>query len=154
MKNIKLSILFTALLFFAVACTRTDTANQTPNANAPNNAAQVSPSSPSPPEASSDVLAPARAYYMENCAKCHREGGEGGLFEAEGKRLKVPSLVSGRVVAYTDERYTRQITRGGDGMPAFGEKLTPEQIADLVRFVRREFQNKTSALLSIQSQSD
>ncbi|MBA2340195.1 MAG: cytochrome c [Pyrinomonadaceae bacterium] len=154
MKSLKLSLLVFALLSFAVACTRTDMANQTPNANTTINAPQASSSSPSPQQAATDDLASARAYYAENCARCHRDNGEGGLYENEGKRLKVPSLAEGRAVAHADERYTRQITRGGDGMPAFGNKLTPEQISDLIRFVRREFQNKTNARLSNPSQSD
>jgi mono/diheme cytochrome c family protein len=40
----------------------------------------------------------------------------------------------------TDAQFARQIAKGGDGMPAFEKRLTPEQIAGLVRFIRREFQ--------------
>ncbi len=47
-----------------------------------------------------------------------------------------------RTRARTDAAYRRQITDGGDGMPAFGDKLTPEQIDQLIRFIRAEFQGQ------------
>ena len=35
-----------------------------------------------------------------------------------------------------------QITEGDDEMPAFKDKLTPQQINEVVRFIRKEFQGK------------
>jgi len=38
--------------------------------------------------------------------------------------------------------FLKQITKGGDGMPAFDKKLTPEQMNDLIKMIRVEFQGK------------
>ncbi len=89
-----------------------------------------------------DEFASVRTIFAESCARCHRDDGSGGLYEAEGRRLRVPSLREGRAVSHSDTRYVRQITHGGDGMPAFGDRLSPEQIDELVRFLRRSFQNQ------------
>jgi mono/diheme cytochrome c family protein len=39
----------------------------------------------------------------------------------------------------------KQITKGGDGMPAFEKKLTPDQMNDLIKMIRQEFQNGATA---------
>jgi mono/diheme cytochrome c family protein len=60
----------------------------------------------------------------------------------DGTRLKVPSLREGHAVRHSDEDFTKQITKGGDGMPAFEKKLTADQMNELIRFIRHEFQGK------------
>jgi mono/diheme cytochrome c family protein len=42
----------------------------------------------------------------------------------------------------SDKEFSEQIHEGGDGMPAFKDKLSAQEIADLVKFIRREFQGK------------
>ena len=59
----------------------------------------------------------------------------------KGKRLKVPSLRTGGAVKDSDAELGRQIANGGDGMPAFKERLSPDQISELVRFIREELQS-------------
>lgn len=69
---------------------------------------------------------------MHNCAQCHGERGE-------GKQLSdryAPPLRRGRVVAYSDEKIIGQVTYGGGGMPPFRFQLRPDQIRDIVRYVR------------------
>ena len=39
-----------------------------------------------------------------------------------------------------DAEFAKQIANGGDGMPAFKDGSTSEQINDLVRFIRRDIQ--------------
>src|SRR5207253_5250167 len=88
-----------------------------------------------------DQYANARGYYAKDCQNCHGAKGEGGPVKLEdGTRLKVPSLREGHALRHPDSDFLKQITKGGDGMPAFKDKLKPEEIDDLVRFIRHEFQ--------------
>lgn len=93
------------------------------------------------PVASPDAFAEARAIYAKDCQNCHAVDGKGGRVKLEdGKTLKVPSFLEGHALRHTDSDFRRQIAEGGDGMPAFKDKLSPQQIDELIRFVRREFQ--------------
>jgi mono/diheme cytochrome c family protein len=66
---------------------------------------------------------------------------EGGPVKlADGTKLKVPTLREGHALRHTDAEFVKQITKGGDGMPAFADKLKPEEVNDLIKFIRREFQ--------------
>lgn len=90
-----------------------------------------------------DQFANARGYYAKDCQTCHGANGEGGPVKLEdGTRLKVPSLREGHALRHSDEEFTKQITKGGDGMPAFDKKLTPAQMNELIRFIRHEYQGK------------
>lgn len=90
-----------------------------------------------------DQFANARGYYAKDCQTCHGANGEGGPVKLDdGTRLKVPSLREGHALRHSDEEFTKQITKGGDGMPAFATKLKPDQISDLIRFIRHEYQGK------------
>ena len=90
-----------------------------------------------------DQFANARGYYAKDCQNCHGANGEGGPVKLEdGTKLKVPSLREGHALRHSDEEFTKQITKGGDGMPAFEKKLTPDQMKDLIRFIRHEYQGK------------
>src|SRR5205807_108262 len=83
----------------------------------------------------------ARHKSFSNCKECHGEKGAGGPVKLEdGTKLKVPSLREGHALHHPDSDFLKQITKGGDGMPAFKDKLKPEEIDDLVRFIRHEFQ--------------
>jgi mono/diheme cytochrome c family protein len=93
------------------------------------------------PTATPDEFAVARMTFEKNCVRCHQKTGEGGPVKLEdGTRLKVPSFREGHALRHTDADFVKQITKGGDGMPAFGPKLKPEEINELVRFIRHEFQ--------------
>ena len=65
------------------------------------------------------------------------------MVEIKGKSLKVPSLKTGGAVKDSDRELSSQIANGGDGMPAFKERLNPDQISELVRFIREELQSGT-----------
>ena len=92
--------------------------------------------------ATPDEFAVARAHYAKHCSACHGDEGKGGLVKVEKVKLKVPSLREGRATEHPDAKLVKQITNGGDGMPKFSEKLSPEEINAMVRFVRHEFQGK------------
>ena len=121
-----------ALLLLMTAC-QTDKTGSTGTAS----------KTPPPPASTPDQFAPMRASYEKNCKLCHGANGEGGPVKLDdGTKLKVPSLREGHALKHPDSDFVKQITKGGDGMPAFGEKLKPEEINDLIRFIRHEFQGK------------
>ena len=114
-----------------VGCTQS-----APTATSPTSAPPSSPASASTP----DPLASARATYAKDCESCHGEKGDGGLVKVDNKSLKVPSLKAERTVKQTDEQYIKQITNGGDGMPAFKDKLKTVEMEALVKLIRKEIQ--------------
>lgn len=129
MKRLSLGLILFALLWVG-ACQADKSAN-TPNANNGSPAAQSTP----------DQFAAVRASYEKNCKLCHGAKGDGGPVKLDdGTKLKVPSLREGHALKHPDSDFVKQITKGGDGMPAFGEKLKPEEINDMIRFIRHEFQ--------------
>ena len=132
---VRLALLLVVLTLFAVACTSrgTETTNTARPASSP--ATSVSTVTP-------DELASARVLFQKNCAECHGEKGEGGRKEVDGKRFKVPNLHEGHALQHSDEKFVVQITEGDEEMPAFKDKLTPAEINELVRFIRKEFQGK------------
>jgi len=93
-------------------------------------------------KATPDEFASARVNYAKHCVACHGAEGEGGVKTVDNKKLKVPSLSTGHALKHTDEDFVEQIMKGGDGMPEFKDKLSPEAINLLMHFVRHEFQGK------------
>jgi mono/diheme cytochrome c family protein len=87
-----------------------------------------------------DEFAATRQVFVKRCAICHGDSGEGKTTTVEGKRIKAPSLRTGHALNHPDSDFVKQITKGGDGMPAFAEKLSAQEINDLVRFIRKDFQ--------------
>ena len=100
-----------------------------------------------PTQAPADDLAAARKLYKTTCARCHQENGEGGEVNIEGNTFKAPSFKRPGMIKAPDSDLIKGIANGGDDMPAFKERLTPEQIKDLVRFIRKEFQGQPGDLL-------
>jgi mono/diheme cytochrome c family protein len=130
MNRKSLALMSAALLLLIAACQIDKTVSTPPANNKP------APISPTP-----DQFAAARTTYEKNCKLCHGANGEGGPVKLDdGTKLKVPSLREGHALHHPDSDYVKQITKGGDGMPAFGEKLKPEEINDLIRFIRHECQ--------------
>jgi mono/diheme cytochrome c family protein len=126
----------TTIVLLITACNKTG-----PSSNAkPQSSPAASRSSSSAP----DDLATTRASFAKHCAVCHGENADGGRVTVEGKKLKVPSLRTGHSLTHPSEEFVKQITKGGDGMPAFNNKLSAVEINDLVRFIRREFQGGNS----------
>ena len=132
MNRKSLAMMSAALLLLTTAC-QTDNTGKTPDAN----------KTPAQATSTPDPFAVTRASYEKNCKLCHGANGEGGPVKLDdGTKLKVPTLRAGHALRHPDSDFVKQITKGGDGMPAFGAKLKPEEINDLVRFIRREFQGK------------
>jgi mono/diheme cytochrome c family protein len=143
MKLSKLGILVCAGALLAGACNNSTGTNQTANTNPQSTpATSTSPQAAAPP---TDQLAAARDTFGHTCARCHGDKGEGGEFDLEGKKLKAPSLRTGHALKHPEAQLAKQISEGGEGMPPFKKRLTPEQIDALVRFIRQDLQGGASA---------
>lgn len=138
MKTLKLLLVTSALAAVAAACG--DNAAPDPTANARPTATVTQ--APSAPGAPASEFGAARADYSQFCINCHKADGAGGPFELEGgKTLTVPSLRE-HGLRDSDAELAEQIRDGGDGMPAFKTRLDDRRIADLVRFIRKEFHGR------------
>jgi mono/diheme cytochrome c family protein len=133
MKSCTVALVTVFALLSLSGCSQpaTETANNAP-------AATPAPKATATP----DEFAFARANYAKHCSACHGDEGKGGLVKVENTRLKVPSLREGHALDHPDEKFVKQITNGGDGMPKFKDKLSTEEINAMVRFIRHEFQGK------------
>ena len=130
MKLIKLALLFGLMILFAIACNKP--AGQNLN-SAPNATPAFAPATP-------DEFAGTRAIFAKDCLNCHGQTAQGGTVTVDGHKLKVPNLCEGHALHHPDSDFVEQITKGGDGMPAFKDKLKPDEVDALVRFIRHEFQ--------------
>ncbi len=142
MKPIKLVLLVAAVTLFAIACNdTTTTTNQNSNTATVTTTPAASPATNANTGATpADEFASIRPVYTAECARCHGITGEGGTIEILKKKLKIPSLKTGHALNHNEEQLAKQITNGGDGMPAYKDKLKQEEINTLVSFIRKEFQ--------------
>jgi mono/diheme cytochrome c family protein len=102
-----------------------------------NNGVKPTPSAAATP----DVFAAARGTFAKDCQECHGVDGKGGPVKlADGTRLRVPSLREGHALRHPNSEFVKQITQGGDGMPAFKDKLNQQQVDEMINFIRKEFQ--------------
>jgi mono/diheme cytochrome c family protein len=136
MKLISLVLTCVAIFLVASACTETATPTNTNTSRA-----AASPAAPAA-TATPDQLAAAKANYTKNCEPCHGPTGEGGPVKVDNKTIKVPSLKSAHAAKLTDDHIAHMITSGEEAMPAFKDKLSQAEIADMVKFVRAQFQGK------------
>lgn len=86
---------------------------------------------------------PSQAFtnFQKHCASCHGVG-DAEVVKVNEKTLRVPSLRKGHALGHTDEQLAQQIAEGDDEMPAFKDKLSADEINELVRYIRTEFQGK------------
>jgi len=78
--------------------------------------------------------------FKTNCSECHGEKGEGAK--------KGISLLTGHALKHSEEDFMKTVTNGkdegkGKKMPALKDKLKPEEIAEVVKFVRTEIQKNS-----------
>ena len=136
MKLISLALTCVAIALIATACTETATPTNTNTTRT-----SASPAAPAA-TATPDALATARANFGKNCEGCHGPAGEGGLVTVNDKKLKVASLKSDHAIKHTDDQLIKVITSGEEEMPPFKDKMSAQEIADMVKFVRATFQKK------------
>lgn len=74
------------------------------------------------------------SLYKAKCAMCHGPDGKGAT--PMGKNLGIRDLTSADVQKQSDAELTTTISKGKNKMPAYGAKLTPEQIGQLVGYIR------------------
>lgn len=74
------------------------------------------------------------ALYKTKCAVCHGADGKGET--TVGKANKVRDFASADVQKQSDADLTGIITSGKNKMPAYGKSLKPEQVKDLVAYIR------------------
>ncbi len=76
------------------------------------------------------------ATFKAKCAACHGADGSGNT--TVGKSMKIRDLSSPDVQKQTDEQLTGIITNGkAPAMPAFKDKITADQIKQLLAFIRQ-----------------
>ena len=142
MNFLKINLILWAFLLFVIACSQTNTTNTNPA----NNTAVVANANASIPQptAPTDELAAARKIYSEQCVNCHKENGTGGVSTIDGKRIKAPDFTTDRQKKEPDAEYIEVIENGEkeDGMPAFKGKISDDDIKNLVRLIRKDFQGK------------
>ena len=139
---LKIGLVSSAILFFIIACNQT----QTTNTNLVSNTAAVTNANNSiaTPEIATDELASARKIYSQICINCHKEGGTGGESVIDGKKIKAPNFTTDRMKKEPDAEFIEVIENGEaeDGMPAFKNRLSNDDIKNLVKMIRKDFQGK------------
>lgn len=137
MLKLKLFIVIGAIAI-AVACNQT--ASNTPNTASTNANSAKSPGPAASP--SVEMASGGAKLYSTNCAKCHKEDGTGGKITVDGKTIEPDNLTAAKLAAKPDAKYVQYITDGfpEDGMPAFKDKLSEQEIKDIIGYVRSEFQ--------------
>lgn len=84
---------------------------------------------------SSQRLPDGDVLFLKNCASCHGKDGRAKTFKAKfnhARNLTDPKWQA----AISDEHMYESILHGKDKMPAFGKKLSENEVAALVTYVR------------------
>lgn len=139
MNATKLVIITAALALFIVACGQSTKAPDTPTANSNKGATASSPAAATA-NAAPPGVDPGTELYAQNCQICHKDSGKGGKnLTIEGKKISPADLTSDKAKKHTDEDLTKDILEGApdDGMPAFKDKLKPDQIKLIIGHIRR-----------------
>src|SRR5580692_5409035 len=76
---------------------------------------------------------PAASVYKTKCAACH--GPVGDASTPAGKALKVPSFSSDAVLKDSDSDMLTIAKNGKGKMPAWHDKLSDDQLKDLIAFI-------------------
>lgn len=77
----------------------------------------------------------AASVFKSKCVMCHAADGSGN--SPSGKALKAKDLRSPETQSKSDTEIADVITKGRNKMPAFGEKLKPDQIQGLVAYIHQ-----------------
>jgi len=76
----------------------------------------------------------AASLYKSKCAACHGADGKGET--AMGKKFGLKDLASPEVQKMSDDELTTTIADGKNKMPSYKNSLKPDQIKDLVGYIR------------------
>jgi mono/diheme cytochrome c family protein len=89
-----------------------------------------------PIKADSGSIDAGRKIYMQRCAKCHGEKGEGDGPDAKELNLHPAKFTASSVREESDGALYWKITVGKKGMPDFGKRLSPNDRWNVINFVR------------------
>jgi mono/diheme cytochrome c family protein len=90
---------------------------------------------PNPVKATPESLAEGKKIYSYDCAQCHGATGDGKTDVA--KDLKIPDLTDPALQKdRTDGEFFYILKNGHGNMPLEGERAKPEQLWDLVNYIR------------------
>lgn len=73
-----------------------------------------------------DTTANGKALYEKHCNKCHGANGDKGFFGAKDLHKSI----------LDDEAITSQVLKGKRFMPSFRKRMTPEEIQQVVAYVK------------------
>jgi mono/diheme cytochrome c family protein len=76
---------------------------------------------------------PAETVYKAKCAMCHGPDGKGS---PTGIKMGAHDFTSADVQKQTDAQLSDAIAKGKNKMPGYEKSLKPEQIKDLVAYIR------------------
>ncbi len=74
------------------------------------------------------------AVYKRNCAGCH--GADGSGQTAMGRTFKLKDLRTAEIQKMTDAQLAETVSKGKGKMPAYGSRLSHEQIQSVVGYLR------------------
>ena len=137
MRELKIFV-FVAALAMLAACGQAASNNPANTA-----AANAKPPANAAPTAAATVeMAAGGKLYSTSCAKCHKEDGSGGKITVDGKSINPDNLTSAKMVGKSDEKLLSSIADGfpDDGMPPFKDKLKPDEMKQIVAFIRSDIQ--------------
>ena len=88
------------------------------------------------------ALETGRALFLNNCAECHQSNGRGlkGIY---------PSLASSEVVRGSGTDVALQLIIGRGEMPSFAGAMSPQDMADVVNYVRNAWGNTGDSIDAI-----
>ena len=138
MKFLKTSAVIIFAVIFSIACggnpETTNTAARPANSNSGTPAATANANQPAGEMRPTTASFDAKTFYAEKCALCHNEDGKGN---AQMKMKDMPDFTNAAwQQKEKDEEFAKMIKEGKKPMPAFGDKLTDDQIKALVAYVR------------------
>ena len=76
----------------------------------------------------------AAEVYAKNCASCHGKDGKGET--TMGKKNKVKDYTTAEGQKWTDAEALKVILEGKEKMKGYKDKITAEEAADQVKYVR------------------
>jgi cytochrome c6 len=75
-----------------------------------------------------------KKIYAQKCAGCHGPDGKGNTKMAERMKMTVPALAGGPT--RTDAELLKIISEGKKPMPAFGQRLSKEELDAVVHYAK------------------
>lgn len=129
MKHAKIFVVLSALVLFIVSCSPPAPEDPLKSAATP---AQNAPPSPAHEGDMGTEL------YATNCMICHKDTGKGGRVTMQGKTINPEDLTTDKMKKMSDDKLFGYISDGieDEGMPAFKDKLKPEEIKSVITHIR------------------